>query len=104
MDSSGAAWHIVRARSDVLDRDVMRMDEAGKSLFTSYLGDEVIAAPPPEPELDPPFDIVEPQELRCPLVFSSPHSGNVYPASFLNVAKLDPLTLRRSEDAFVDEL
>jgi N-formylglutamate amidohydrolase len=80
------------------------MDEAGKALFTSYLGEQGTAVPPPEPELDPPIDVLEPDELRCPLVFSSPHSGNVYPERFLNAAKLDALTLRRSEDAFVDEL
>jgi N-formylglutamate amidohydrolase len=82
----------------------MDMDEAGKSFFNSYVGEEGIAPPPPEPELDPPIDILEPEELRCPLVFSSPHSGNVYPARFLDAAKLDALTLRRSEDAYVDEL
>lgn len=59
---------------------------------------------PHEPELDPPFDIVEPGYLDCPLVFSSPHSGCVYPRRFLESARLDARALRRSEDAFVDEL
>ena len=80
------------------------MDEAGKSFFSSYVGDDEIAATPPEPELDPPLEALEPAELLCPLVFSSPHSGSVYPARFLRAAKLDALTLRRSEDAYVDEL
>ena len=57
-----------------------------------------------EPELDPPFDVVEPTTLACPLVFSSPHSGSVYPRRFLESARLDATALRRSEDAFVDEL
>jgi len=57
-----------------------------------------------EPELDPPFDVVEPVDLACPLVFSSPHSGSVYPRRFLDSARLDATALRRSEDAFVDEL
>ncbi len=57
-----------------------------------------------DPELDPPFDVVEPEVLACPLVFSSPHSGSVYPRRFLDSARLDALALRRSEDAFVDEL
>jgi N-formylglutamate amidohydrolase len=39
-----------------------------------------------------------------PLVFSSPHSGSIYPASFIAAAQLDALTLRKSEDAYVDEL
>jgi N-formylglutamate amidohydrolase len=59
---------------------------------------------PHEPELDPPFEVLEPARLTCPLVFSSPHSGNVYPRRFLEAAKLDEAVLRRSEDAFVDAL
>lgn len=57
-----------------------------------------------EPELDPPFDVLEPSSLTCPLVLSSPHSGAVYPARFLASARLDAFALRRSEDAFVDAL
>jgi N-formylglutamate amidohydrolase len=59
---------------------------------------------PHEPELDPPFDVMEPLALTSPLVFSSPHSGSVYPHRFLASARLDSMTLRRSEDAYVDEL
>src|ERR1700731_3229740 len=59
---------------------------------------------PHEPELDPPFEVVEPARLSCPLVFSSPHSGNVYPCRFLEATRLDEAVLRRSEDAFVDAL
>jgi N-formylglutamate amidohydrolase len=57
-----------------------------------------------EPELKAPFEILQPSTLASGLVCNSPHSGRVYPASFLASARLDPLTLRRSEDAFVDEL
>jgi N-formylglutamate amidohydrolase len=57
-----------------------------------------------EPELAPPFEIVAPPALACPLVFSSPHSGSVYPARFLEQARLDSASLRRSEDAYVDTL
>ncbi len=57
-----------------------------------------------ELELSQPFEVIEPDELLSPLVFSSPHSGRVYPARFLSEAKLDALSLRRSEDAYVDEL
>jgi len=39
-----------------------------------------------------------------PFVFASPHSGRHYPASLLERSRLDATTLRRSEDAFVDEL
>jgi N-formylglutamate amidohydrolase len=55
-------------------------------------------------ELDPPFETIEPRALQAPIVFNSPHSGAIYPRAFLRASRLDPLTLRRSEDAFVDEL
>ena len=57
-----------------------------------------------EAAFQPPFDVVEPRLLAAPLIFDSPHSGSRYPKAFLAAARLDPLTLRRSEDAFVDEL
>ncbi|MGJ0509473.1 MAG: N-formylglutamate amidohydrolase [Methylocystis sp.] len=60
--------------------------------------------PPAESEFSPPFEVIEPGELTSPLVFSSPHSGRVYPERFLAAAKLDAASLRRSEDAYVDEL
>jgi N-formylglutamate amidohydrolase len=50
------------------------------------------------------FEVIEPAELDCPIVFSSPHSGRFYPDSFLNAARLNAFELRRSEDAFVDLL
>jgi len=37
-------------------------------------------------------------------VFNAPHAGAVYPGAFLIASRLDSLTLRRSEDAFVDAL
>ncbi|HXF88677.1 MAG TPA: N-formylglutamate amidohydrolase [Xanthobacteraceae bacterium] len=55
-------------------------------------------------EFDPPFEILEPKEWRGPVIFNSPHSGNVYPQAFLVATRLDLATLRRSEDCFVDEL
>lgn len=39
-----------------------------------------------------------------PLVFASPHSGRDYPAEMMAASVLDARTIRRSEDAFVDEL
>jgi len=57
-----------------------------------------------EAELDPPFEIIEPAKLTAPVVFNSPHSGRVYPRTFLSAARLDLAVLRRSEDSFVDEL
>jgi len=55
-------------------------------------------------ELDPPFEILEPAKWRGPVLFNSPHSGNVYSRGFLSASRLDLATLRRSEDSFVDEL
>lgn len=39
-----------------------------------------------------------------PLVFASPHSGRLYPDDLMAAAALDAQAIRRSEDAFVDEL
>jgi len=57
-----------------------------------------------DPDIQPPFEVIEPPRLAAPLVFDSPHSGSRYPRAFLAASRLDPLTLRRSEDAFVDGL
>ncbi len=53
---------------------------------------------------DAAFDVLEPARQTVPFVFASPHSGRVYPEAFRAAARLDPVTLRRSEDAFLDEL
>jgi N-formylglutamate amidohydrolase len=66
-----------------------------------------------DPDLTP--DLTEaalpaPVEIRrwlpatSPLVFASPHSGQLYPAEFVAAARLGGARLRRSEDCFVDEL
>ena len=55
-------------------------------------------------ELDPPFEILEPQTCQGPVLFNSPHSGSTYPRDFLAACRLDIATLRRSEDSFVDDL
>ncbi len=61
---------------------------------------DLIRAPLP----DPPYRLLRPRPARAPVVVASPHSGRVYPPEFLRQVALDPLSLRRSEDAFVDEL
>jgi len=50
------------------------------------------------------FDLRLPATRSLPLVLSSPHSGNDYPRDLLSSSRLDPVTLRRSEDSFVDEI
>ncbi|NWG45573.1 MAG: N-formylglutamate amidohydrolase [Alphaproteobacteria bacterium] len=52
----------------------------------------------------PPIALVRPALPRAPLILASPHSGRAYPSRFVAASALDPLTLRRSEDAYVDEL
>ena len=51
-----------------------------------------------------PFEVMEPRKQTLPFVLNSPHSGRIYPKRFLAASDLDPLTLRRSEDSFVDEI
>src|ERR1700681_3071519 len=50
------------------------------------------------------LDLRQPPLHAIPLVVASPHSGADYPDDFLAAARLDPLTLRRSEYSFVDAL
>ncbi len=38
------------------------------------------------------------------IILTSPHSGRHYPANLLGTARLDATALRRSEDAFIDQL
>lgn len=51
-----------------------------------------------------PFEVLAPAQQRLPFVFNSPHSGRCYPRGFLETSRLDSLSIRRSEDAFVDDL
>jgi len=50
------------------------------------------------------LDLRQPSRRAVPLVVASPHSGAEYPDDFLTSSRLDPLTLRRSEDSFVDQI
>ena len=56
------------------------------------------------PPIPGPFHLERPARQSVPFVFASPHSGRLYPDSLLSRTRLDATTLRRSEDAFVDEL
>ena len=58
----------------------------------------------PEPGSLPPYEIAAPTVQSVPLIFASPHSGADYPADFVAQSRLDPIPIRRSEDAFVDEI
>src|SRR5689334_15379715 len=52
----------------------------------------------------PAFETIRPRRLTAPIVFNSAHSGRVYPERFLAMTRLDHLSIRQSEDAWVDEL
>jgi len=56
------------------------------------------------PELETPLMLQVPEKISAPFLFSSPHSGRIYPQRFLAASRLDANTLRKSEDSFVDEL
>ena len=51
-----------------------------------------------------PYSLCRPLRQKVPLVFTSPHSGRLYPPSFIARSRLGAMALRRSEDALVDEL
>jgi len=57
-----------------------------------------------EQRAEPPFVLIEPLHRTTPLIFASPHSGRRYPADLLANSRIGLLNLRRSEDAYVDEL
>ncbi|PVA10546.1 N-formylglutamate amidohydrolase [Pelagivirga sediminicola] len=50
------------------------------------------------------FHLHHPDRRDTCCVFASPHSGRDYPAWFVQGSPLDALTIRSSEDAFVDQL
>jgi N-formylglutamate amidohydrolase len=55
-------------------------------------------------ELGPPFEVLRPETGSAPLVLSSPHSGDIYPASLLKTLRLHRSQLRCLEDGWVDRL
>lgn len=57
-----------------------------------------------EPAVEPPFALIEPLRRTAPLIFASPHSGRRYPPELLADARVSLISLRRSEDTYVDEL
>ncbi|MSP43418.1 MAG: N-formylglutamate amidohydrolase [Alphaproteobacteria bacterium] len=55
-------------------------------------------------DASPSFRILPPALRTSPLIFNSPHSGSEYPDDLMASTGLDPTSLRRSEDSFVDQL
>lgn len=53
---------------------------------------------------DAPFMLSAPETAAAPIVFASPHSGNLYPETMVSALCVPLMDVRRTEDAFVDEL
>lgn len=51
-----------------------------------------------------PFSVILPKKQTSLCIFSSPHSGNIFPSDFLSSSKLSINQLRQSEDAYIDKL
>jgi N-formylglutamate deformylase len=77
----------------------VRTESQNRATGRAERGDETLESLYAEP-----FRIVRPLRQTVPFVFASPHSGSLYPESFVQASRLSPVSLRRSEDAFVDEL
>ena len=78
------------------------MDSSDLGQGAAYAPTEGASLPDVRPE--PPFVLVEPLHRTSPLIFASPHSGRRYPAELLADARVGLISLRRTEDAYVDEL
>lgn len=63
-----------------------------------------VPAPLPDAAAIAPFRLLAPERPFTPVVFTSAHSGRDYSADLMAGVRLCPLSLRRSEDCFVDEL
>ena len=50
------------------------------------------------------FEVHEPVSQTIPFVYNSPHSGRIYPPEFIAQSRLEGISIRRSEDHYVDEL
>ncbi len=52
----------------------------------------------------PPYSLVQPAAPAAPVIFASPHSGQHYPPEMVAALCVPLIDVRRTEDAFVDEL
>jgi N-formylglutamate amidohydrolase len=57
-----------------------------------------------DPAWQPAFDICRGSEPATPLIYASPHSGQLYPQDLMTASVLDRSAIRRSEDVLVNEL
>lgn len=65
---------------------------------------DIVRSPQPAAERPASYSVLAPAEQTIPVVFASPHSGDDYPPEFVAQARIDALMLRRSEDAFIDQI
>jgi N-formylglutamate amidohydrolase len=74
--------------------------------LVSTVFDVRMDGPTPLPEADEidPFRLLVPERPFAPVIFTSAHSGRAYSADLMSGVRLCALSLRRSEDCFVDEL
>ncbi|MEN8723008.1 MAG: N-formylglutamate amidohydrolase [Alphaproteobacteria bacterium] len=86
-----------------MDRDlnIWTYSDVGEAPFDGDLAtyDAVLA----ELAADP-VELILPERQKLPIVISSPHSGDIYPPSFIENAVLDERTLRKSEDCHVHQI
>lgn len=109
-DKASAATGMSSGIEGVTDDQGFPVSDPVSSTVSSPVSDPGPTAPTPPPlvacldEFDPPFSVAHPRVQVAPFVLSSPHSGRNYPRAFLEVSALDAVSLRRSEDSFVDEI
>jgi N-formylglutamate amidohydrolase len=74
------------------------------SVYTVF--DRLMDGPATRTEADEirPFRLLAPERPFAPVIFTSAHSGRAYSPDLLTGVRLCALSLRRSEDSFVDEL
>lgn len=54
---------------------------------------------------DPPIEVLGLTErAQTPIIFSSPHSGRIYPKDWLSLTQMSMNALRQAEDAYIDDL
>lgn len=82
----------------------MDVTDPGYGAASALSGGESLPDSRAEPKSEPPFVLIEPLRRTAPLIFASPHSGRRYPAELLCDTRVSLISLRRSEDAYVDEL
>ncbi|MDX2275090.1 MAG: N-formylglutamate amidohydrolase [Hyphomonadaceae bacterium] len=68
------------------------------------LADAAPFAPAAESPAELPYALIQPLHRSAPLVFASPHSGRKYPVDLMSQTRVGLISLRRAEDAYVDEL